>query len=85
MGVPGDAVTAIMIGALTIQGLTPAIFALCVIINFEVPPLAWTVTLIVTPIIYCLLSYGRFCKVFTNYWDMTDGNEAFLEKQLEEK
>lgn len=62
-----------------------AIFALCVIINFEVPPLAWTVTLIVTPIIYCLLSYGRFCKVFTNYWDMTDGNEAFLEKQLEEK
>ena len=34
MGVPGDAVTAIMIGALTIQGLTPAIFALCVIGSF---------------------------------------------------
>lgn len=60
-----------------------AIFGLCVIINFEVPPLAWTVTLILTPIIYCLLSYGRFCQVFTNYWDMTDGNAEFEEKQLE--
>lgn len=60
-----------------------AIFGLCAIINFEVPPLAWTVTLIITPILYSYLSYGRFCKVFTNYWDMTDGNADFEEMQLE--
>ena len=60
-----------------------AIFGLCAIINFEVPPLAWTVTLIITPILYSYLSYGRFCKVFTNYWDMTDGNADFAEMQLE--
>lgn len=34
LGVPGDAVAAIMIGALTIQGLTPIIFLLCVIGSF---------------------------------------------------
>ena len=60
-----------------------AIFGLCAIINFEVPPLAWTVTLNITPILYSYLSYGRFCKVFTNYWDMTDGNADFEEMQLE--
>ncbi len=61
------------------------IFAVCVAINVLVPVLALTITLILAPIIYCFLSYGRFCKVFTNYWDMTDGNADFEEKQLEEE
>lgn len=59
------------------------IFALCAAINVFLPLHLLTFTLILTPILYSLLSYGRFCKVFTNYWDMTDGNAEFEEKQLE--
>jgi uncharacterized membrane protein YesL len=57
------------------------IFALCVAINVFVPVLAMTITLILAPILYCLLSYKSFVRVFTNYWDMTDGNADFEEKQ----
>ena len=59
------------------------IFGLCVAINVYVPVLALTITLILSPIVYSFLSYGRFCKVFTNYWDMTDGNADFEEMQQE--
>jgi len=59
------------------------IFALSVAINTLLPMHFITLTLILAPILYSLLSYGRFRKVFTNYWDMTDGNAEFEEKQLE--
>ena len=60
------------------------IFALCIAINLAVPVLALTITLFVTPVLYYLLTYKSFVRVFTNYWDMTDGNADFVEKQLED-
>ncbi|MBQ8768507.1 MAG: YesL family protein [Oscillospiraceae bacterium] len=62
-----------------------AVFALCVAINLFVPTLALTITLILSPIIYSLCTYKSFVRVFTNYWDMTDGNAELEEKQLEEE
>lgn len=61
------------------------VFALCVVINMVVPWLALTVTLILAPIIYSLLTYNSFVRVFTHYWDMSDGNTEFEEKELEKK
>lgn len=61
------------------------IFALCVAINVLVPLPALPITLIVTPILYHLLSYGRFVRVFTYYWDMTDGNADLEEKMAQEE
>lgn len=53
----------------------------------EFPPLAYSasITLILTPVLYSLLTHRTFVRVFSNYWDMTDGNEEFLEKQLEKE
>lgn len=61
------------------------VFALCVAINVFVPMMALTITLILAPILYCLLTYKPFVRVFSNYWDMTDGNAELLEKQLAEE
>lgn len=61
------------------------VFGLCVALNVFVPALAMSITLIASPIIYCIFTYKSFVRVFSNYWDMTDGNAAFEEKQREEE
>ena len=60
------------------------VFALCVAINLLVPDLVLCISLIATPILYCLCTYKSFCRVFSNYWDMSDGNAEFEETQQEE-
>lgn len=61
------------------------VFGLCVVLNVFVPALVMSITLIASPIIYCIFSYKSFVRVFSNYWDMTDGNAEFEEKQQEEE
>ncbi len=60
------------------------VFALCLVINVYVPALVLCITLIASPIIYCKFTYKSFVRVFSNYWDMSDGNDEFEEKQQEE-
>lgn len=49
----------------------------------EYPPLAYSasITLILTPVLYSLLTHKTFVRVFSNYWDMSDGNDEFEEKE----
>lgn len=55
------------------------VFALCVALNIFIPinPICF----IAAPVIYCLFTYKSFYRVFSNYWDMTDGNAAFAEQE----
>ena len=61
------------------------VFGICAVVNIYVPALALSITLIASPIIYCIFTYNSFVRVFSNYWDMTDGNAEFEEKQQEEE
>ncbi len=61
------------------------VFAALLFVNFGLDPMPFFIILgPLSPIIYCLLTYGCFRRAFSNYWDMTDGNAALEEKQLEE-
>lgn len=61
------------------------IFALCVIVNIFVPALALSISLVASPIFYCMFTHKAFVQVFSNYWDMTDGNAEFEEMQQEKE
>ena len=62
------------------------VFGVCIFINLGLPLMPYFILLgPLTPIFYSLCTYGSFASVFSNYWDMTDGNAEFEEKQLEEK
>ena len=61
------------------------VFGICVVVNVYVPALVLCITLIASPIFYCICTYKSFVRVFSNYWDMTDGNAEFEETQQEEE
>lgn len=66
--------------------LITLVFGLLLFVNLGLPLLPYFIILgPLSPIIYSLLTYGRFARAFSNYWDMTDGNADFEEKQLEEE
>ncbi len=65
--------------------LITLVFGLLWFVNLGLPLMPYFIILgPLSPIIYCLLTYGRFRRVFSNYWDMTDGN-AQLEEEKEEE
>ncbi len=61
------------------------VYAICVVVNLYTPALVLCITLILSPILYCLCTYKSFYRVFSNYWDMSDGNDEFEAKQQEEE
>ncbi|MBQ9929350.1 MAG: DUF624 domain-containing protein [Oscillospiraceae bacterium] len=61
------------------------VFGICAVVNIYAPALLLCITLIASPIVYCLCTYRSFVKVFSNYWDMTDGNAELEEKQKAEE
>ena len=59
------------------------VFGICVALNVFIP--INPICAIGAPIIYCLFTRKTFFRVFSNYWDMTDGNAEFEENQKEKE